>query len=111
MAPPGTVHSRRCFQRRVRSALRLGGRSLRREGSGFTDGISQCQQVVRTGLVRGGRHGQPEDFPAAGHRERPGVLFAQIVTMRLGVRSQGAKDGGGVGIHVRQSSHRRLAAA
>jgi hypothetical protein len=70
------------------------------------DRIGEGQQVVRTRLRRICRHGQAQDFPAAGHRQRPGVLFAQIVTMRLRVRGQRAQHSGGVRVHVRQSCHR-----
>lgn len=70
------------------------------------DRIGEGQQVVRARLRRSCRHGQAEDFPAAGYRQRPGVLFAQIVTMRLRIRGQRAQHRGGVRVHVRQSCHR-----
>jgi hypothetical protein len=34
------------------------------------------------------------------------MLLAQIVTMRLSIGGKRTKDGGGVGVDVRQSSHR-----
>ena len=111
MATAGTFGSGRRLECRVGRAMPLRRRRLRRERCGFPDGIGQCQEVIWPGLVGCGRHRQPEDFPAAGNCQRPGMLLAQIVTMRLGIRSQGAQDCSGVCVYVRQCSHRRLAAA
>ena len=51
VAAAGTLCGCRRFERRVGWALRLRGRGLRQECRGFTDGISQCQEVIRSGLV------------------------------------------------------------
>ncbi len=80
---------------------RLGG-----QGSSIADCISQCQEVVRARLLRRGGHGQAENFPATGNGEGIGVLLAEIVTMGLGVGGQRPEDCGGVGVDVRQGSHR-----
>lgn len=89
----------------------LGGRlRLRGEGGGVADGVGKGQQVVGTRLLRGGRHGQPQYFPAAGNCQRISVLLAEVVAVRFGVGGQRTQDGGGVGIHVRQGGYRRLAA-
>jgi hypothetical protein len=108
--PAGTFGARRSFERRMGTAL---GRQLRRlggQGRGVPDCVGECEQVIRAGLLRRGRHGQSQDFPAPGDRQRIGVLFTKVVTMRLGVSSQGAENSRGVRIDVRQGSYRRLAA-
>jgi hypothetical protein len=86
----------------------FGGARLRlcRQRSGVPHSIGQGQQVIGARLLRGGGHGEPQDFPAPRHGKGACVLFAQIVTMGLGVRGQRAKDCSGVGIDVRQGSHR-----
>jgi hypothetical protein len=91
-------------------ALGLGRLGVHGQGSSFTHCIRESQQVIRPRLLRRGRHGQPQDFPPARDGQGSGVLLAQIVTMRLRVSGQWPQYGCGVGIHVCQSSHRRLAA-
>jgi len=89
----------------------LGGRLwLRRARRGVTDGVSECQEVVRPGLLWGGRHGQPQNFPTARNRQRARMLFTEVVAVRLGIGRQWTEDRGGVRIDVRQGGYRRLAA-
>jgi hypothetical protein len=73
---------------------------------GFPDRVGQCQEVIGARLLRAGGHGQAKHFPAPGNSQGAGMLLAQIVTMRLGVRSKRTEDGGGVSVDVRQSSYR-----
>ncbi len=110
VSPAGAFPHGRGLERGVggplaRNCVR-GGRPLRR----LPDGVGEGQKVIGSRLRRRGRHGQAQDFPAPRHRQRPGVLFAQIVTMRFRIRSQRTQDSCGVRVHVRQSCHRRLAA-
>lgn len=70
------------------------------------DSVGQGQKVVRAGLLGRCGHGQPQDFPAAGNGEGVCVLFAEIVTVGLGVRGERTQDRGGVCVHVGQSCHR-----
>jgi hypothetical protein len=89
----------------------LGGRlRLRGARRGIPDGVCERQEVIRPGLLRGGRHGQPQHFPATRNRQRVRVLFTEVVAVRLGIGGQRPQDGGGVRIHVRQGGYRRLAA-
>lgn len=83
---------------------------LRREGGGIANSVGERQKVIGSWLLRGGRHGEAQDFPAAGHRQRISVLLAEVVTVRFGVGGKRTQDGGGICIHVRQGGYRRLAA-
>lgn len=106
VSAPGTFPHGRGLERGVRGPLARnsvrGGGPQRR----LPDGVGQGQKVIGTRLRRRGRHGQAQDFPASRHRQRPGVLFAQIVTMRFCVRGQRTQNSRGVRIYVRQSCHR-----
>jgi hypothetical protein len=51
VAAAGTLRGCRRFERRMGRALHLRGRCLRQECRGFTDGVGQRQEVVRSGLV------------------------------------------------------------
>jgi hypothetical protein len=84
-----------------RRLLRLVG-----QGRSIPDGIGKGEQVIRAGLLGSGRHGQPQDLPAPRDGQGAGVLLAQIVTMRLGVRGERTEDCRGVCVDVRQGSHR-----
>jgi hypothetical protein len=89
----------------------LGGRpGLRRACRGVPYGVCERQEVIRPGLLWCGRHGQPQHFPATWDCKRIGVLFTEVVAVRLGIGGQRTQDGGGVCIHVRQGCYRRLAA-
>lgn len=89
----------------------LGGRLwLRRARRGITDGVGEGQEVVRAGLLWGGRHSQPQNFPTARNGQRARMLFTEVVAVRLGVGGQWTEHGRGVRIHVRQGGYRRLAA-
>jgi len=90
----------------MRPALGSRRLGLGRQGRGIAHGIGQGQQVVGARLLRGGGHGEAQDFPAARNGEGIRVLLAQIVTMGLGVGGQRPEDCGGVGVDVRQGSHR-----
>jgi hypothetical protein len=81
--------------------LRLGG-----QGSGVADRVGQCQEVIRTRLLRSGGHGQAQNLPAPGNGEGISVLLAQIVTMGLGVSGQRSQDRRGIRVDVRQRSDR-----
>jgi hypothetical protein len=90
----------------MRPALGSGRLRLCRQGSGVPHCIGQGQQVIRARLLRSGGHREAQDFPAPGDGKGVCMLLAQIVTMRLSVGGQRAKDCGGVGIDVRQGGHR-----
>jgi hypothetical protein len=85
--------------------LRLG-----RKGRSVANGVRKGKQIVRPWLLRGGRHRQPQHFPAAGNCQRISMLFAEVIAVGFRVSGQRAQDCGGVRIHVRQRSYRRLAA-
>lgn len=106
VSPSCTFRNRGCLKRGVDGPLARGRIRSRRPQGRLSDRIGEGKQVIRTRLRRSCRHGQAQDFPAAGHGQRASVLFAQIVTMRLRVRGQRAQHSSGVRIHVRQSCHR-----
>ncbi|MCU1568672.1 MAG: hypothetical protein JWQ56_3609 [Pseudarthrobacter sp.] len=90
----------------MRPALGSGRLGLGRQCGGVPHRVGQGQQVIGARLLRSGRHGQAQDFPAPGNGEGVSMLFAQIVTMGFSVSSQRTEDCSGVGIDVRQGSHR-----
>ncbi len=106
MPPAGALGPGRSFKGRVDAALALAGFRRGGPGGGFPDGVGKGEEVIWAGTCGGSRHGQPHHFPAARDGQGPGVLFAQVVAVRLGIGCQGSQDRGGVGIHVRQSCHR-----
>lgn len=106
VSPPCTFRNGWSLKRGMDGPLARGGTRGSWPQGRLPDRIGEGQQVIRTRLRRSGRHGQAQDFPAAGHGQRAGVLVAQIVTMRLRVRGQRAQHSSGVRIHVRQSCHR-----
>jgi hypothetical protein len=92
VAAPGSFGSWRRFERGVGAALaRLlsGGCG---PGRRLADSVCQGQKIVRAGLWRLGRHGEPQDFPAAGNGERVSVLPAEVVAVRLGVGGERSQD-------------------
>ena len=109
MAPARPFTACRSFKGGV--VAPLGGRlRLRRKRGGVPHGIRKGKEVVWSGLLGSGRHCQAQDFPTPGYRQRIGMLFAEVVTVWLGVRGQRPQDRGGVCIDVRQGGYRRLAA-
>lgn len=106
MSPPCAFRNRGCLERGMDGPLARGRIRGSRPQGRLPDRIGEGKQVIGTRLRRSCRHGQAQDFPAARHGQRAGVLFAQIVTMRLRVRGQRAQHSSGVRIHVRQSCHR-----
>ena len=109
MSPACPFGSRGCFQGGMVAPLRgsLGFRGKRRR---VPHGVGQRQQVIGSGLLGGGRHCQPKHFPAAGNRQRIGVLLAEVVAVGLRVGGERAQDSSGVCVNVRQGGYRRLAA-
>ncbi len=92
VAASGSFGSWGRFERGVGAALALlmsGGSRPRRR---LADGICQGQKIVRARLWRLGRHGEPQDFPAAGNGERVSVLPAEVVAVRLGVGGERSED-------------------
>ena len=106
MPPAGALGPGRSFKGRVDAALALAGFRRGGPGGGFPDGVGKGEEVIGSGTCRAGRHGQAQHFPAARDGQGPGVLFTQVVAVRLGVGGQGAQDCGGVGVNIRQSGHR-----
>ena len=109
MAPPNPFGARRRLKGGMVRALG-GGLGLGRKRGGIADGVRQCQQVVRPGLLGGGGHRQTQDFPAARDGQRVSMLLTEVVAVRFRVGGQRTQDRGGVCIYVRQGGHRRLAA-
>src|SRR6266567_2821712 len=65
-------------------------------------------QVI--GAVLGRFHGQPHHVPAARRGQPGGVLFAQVVAVRLDIGRQRPEHRGGVAVHVRQRVDGRMLA-
>jgi hypothetical protein len=76
------------------------GRSRRPRG--LTDCIGEREQIIALGLRVDGLTGQPDDLPAPGSGESLGVLFAEVVGVRLGIGRQRAENGRLVGVHIRE---------
>ncbi len=110
MPSAGTLCAGGRLKRRVRAALPRGGRRRRRPGGRLTDGVGQREQVIRARLRRLRGHRQAQDFPAPRHSQGAGMLFAEVIAMRLGVSGQWPEDRSGISVDVRQSCHRGLAA-
>lgn len=106
MPPAGALGCGRSFKGGVDTALALAG--FRRCGPDgrLPDSIGQGEEIVGAGAGGVGRHRQPQHFPPARDGQGPGVLFAQVITVRFGIGGQRAQNGGGVCINVRQSGHR-----
>ena len=85
-------------------------RRLGRGPSGLADRVGECLEVVAAGLHRAGVDVEPDDLPAAGGGEPTGVLLAQVVGVRLGIRRERPDDGGRVGVDVGERRHRGAAA-
>lgn len=92
MAAPGTFGSRGRFERGMGAALTLLQSGRRRPRRCLADSICQGQKIVRARLWRLGRHGEPQDFPAARNGERVGVLPAEVVAVRFGVGGERSQD-------------------
>lgn len=110
MSPAGALCGSGSFQDAWRRTVASRWFLVRRTRGCLTNGVCQCQEVVRAGLRWMRWHSQSQYFPASGHSQRSGVLLAKIVTMRLSVGGQRAQDSGRVCIDVRQSGYRGLAA-
>jgi hypothetical protein len=61
--------SGRRLERGMGSALTLLRRRCGGPGGRLADGVGEGEKVVRTGLLRLGWHGKPEDFPAPRYSE------------------------------------------
>jgi len=92
---------------RRRVAARIHENSGRRAG-GLTNRIGQCFQVVRCRARRFGDF-KPDDVPAARGGQASGVPRAQVVTVWLGVRGEGAEDCRRLRIDVRERGDGGLA--
>src|SRR5580692_7924063 len=77
-------------------------------GLGLHHRVGQRFQVI--GALLGRVHGQPDHVPAARRGQPGGVLFAQVIAVRLDVRGQRAEDRGRVAVHVGQRVYRRMLA-
>ena len=69
---------------------------------GLAHGVGERLEVVAAGAGRGGVDGEADDLPAARRREPLRVLGTQVVAVRFGVGGEGAENGGGVRVDVRQ---------
>lgn len=85
-------------------------RRLRRRTRRLTHGVGERLQVVTARLDRAPVDVEPHDLPTTRHGEAAGVLFAQVVGVRLGVGRERSDDGGRVGIDVSERGHRGTAA-
>src|SRR5882757_2462945 len=68
----------------------------------LADGVGQRFQVVAAGPYRAVVRRQPYDLPAARRGQPLGMLGAKVVAMGLGVGREGAENGRGVRVDVRQ---------
>jgi hypothetical protein len=92
VAAPGSFGARGRFERGMGAALALLLSGDCRPCRCLADSIRQGQKIVRARLRRLGRHGEPQDFPAAGNGERISVLPAEVVAVRLGVSGEWSQD-------------------
>ena len=92
VAAPGSFRSRGSFERGVGAALALLLSGGCRPCCRLADSICQGQKIVGARLRRLGRHGEPQDFPAAGNGERVSVLPAEVVAVRFGVGGERSQD-------------------
>src|SRR5690606_11566970 len=74
----------------------------------LADRVGQRLEIV--GARRGAVGGQAHHLPPPGGGEPFGVFGTQVVTVRLGVRRQGAENCGRVGVNVREREDGRLTA-
>ena len=91
VSAPGAFGSRGCFERGMGAALPL-LRSGRCGPRRLPDSICQGQKIVRAGLWRLGRHGEPQDFPAPGNGKRVRMLPAEVIAVRFGVGGERPQD-------------------
>lgn len=75
------------FEGNPGSALLGSLRELGQRGS-FAHGVGKGQEVVRTGFRRRGRHGKPQDLPAAGNGQGTCMLGTEIIGVGFGIRRQ-----------------------
>jgi len=76
---------------------------------GLSDRVGQRFEVV--GARRAAVRRQADHFPTAGGGQPLGVFGAQVITVWLGVRRQGAQNCGRVGVNVREREDGRLTAS
>jgi len=82
-------------------AGRKGDRTL--SGSArLPDGIREGEQVVGRRRRRDVVTAEPHDLPAPWHGQPLGVLGAEVVGVRLGIRRERPEDDGGVAVDVGQ---------
>lgn len=77
----------------------------------LANGVGEGLEVVGRGTQRLRVRGEPDDLPAAWHRQALGVLGAQVVTVRLGVGSQWSEHRGRLGVDVGEGGHGRTRAS
>ena len=85
-------------------------RRLSRRPGGFANGVGECLEVVAVGEDGARVDIEADNLPAARHGQPAGVLFAQVVGVRLCVRGERADDRGRVGVDVSERRDRRPAA-
>jgi len=82
VSPAGTFDT--CGRLHLRVVV--AGRRFGCRGGSLTDGVGQSKQIVGSGLRWRAGHGQAQHFPTPGNGEALGVLRAEVVGVRFGVR-------------------------